>query len=122
MTTRVPVDMNLSPEWIPVLRGYGWDAVHWSAVGDTGARDAEIMARARAERFVVFTLGLLGNAGSHARRRSQRTAVAGAGYTPRKRVSASCGMAALRRYETELIAGALVVVEEDRSRVRILPL
>jgi predicted nuclease of predicted toxin-antitoxin system len=55
MTTRVLVDMNLSPEWIPVLRGYGWDAVHWTSVGDPRARDAEIMARARAERFVVFT-------------------------------------------------------------------
>ena len=43
ITTRVLVDMNLSPEWIPVLRSYGWDAVHWSAVGDPRARDAEIM-------------------------------------------------------------------------------
>jgi predicted nuclease of predicted toxin-antitoxin system len=30
--------------------------------------------------------------------------------------------AALRRYEDELTAGALVVVEEARSRVRVLPL
>jgi predicted nuclease of predicted toxin-antitoxin system len=31
-------------------------------------------------------------------------------------------VAALRRYEQALAAGALVVVEEGRSRVRVLPL
>jgi hypothetical protein len=31
-------------------------------------------------------------------------------------------LAALARYETELSAGALVVVEASRSRVRVLPL
>lgn len=31
-------------------------------------------------------------------------------------------LAALTRYEAELSAGALVVIEESRSRVRILPL
>jgi predicted nuclease of predicted toxin-antitoxin system len=46
--------MNLSTEWIPVLRDSGWDAVHWTSVGDPRARDAEIMAWARAEEFVVF--------------------------------------------------------------------
>ena len=31
-------------------------------------------------------------------------------------------IAALRQYETELATGAIVVVEEKRSRVRVLPL
>lgn len=31
-------------------------------------------------------------------------------------------LASLKRYEQELLAGALVVVEPARSRVRVLPL
>ena len=26
--------MNLSPQWVPVLRKHGWEAVHWSTIGD----------------------------------------------------------------------------------------
>jgi predicted nuclease of predicted toxin-antitoxin system len=41
------IDMNLSPEWVAVLRRHGWDAVHWSTVGNPRATDPDIMARAR---------------------------------------------------------------------------
>ena len=27
------VDMNLSPDWVTVLRAEGWEAEHWSRVG-----------------------------------------------------------------------------------------
>ena len=52
--------MNLSPEWVPALRGAGFDAVHWSTVGNPRAVDAEIMSWAREHDYVVFThdLGL----------------------------------------------------------------
>ncbi len=33
MRPKLLVDMNLSPQWIPVLQ-HGWPAVHWSDVGD----------------------------------------------------------------------------------------
>jgi hypothetical protein len=35
--------------------------------------------------------------------------------------SACLVLAALRQYEAELDAGALIVIEESKSRVRILP-
>jgi predicted nuclease of predicted toxin-antitoxin system len=47
MTLRLLIDMNLSIEWVAALAQHGYDAVHWSAVGDPKATDAEIMARAR---------------------------------------------------------------------------
>ena len=49
------VDMNLSPQWVPVLRKHGWRAVHLSTIGDPGASDKEIMDWARDQRYVVFT-------------------------------------------------------------------
>jgi predicted nuclease of predicted toxin-antitoxin system len=34
MTVPIVVDMNLSVEWIALLRQAGWTASHWSTVGD----------------------------------------------------------------------------------------
>ena len=122
MTTKVLVDMNLSPEWVPLLIGCGFEAIHWSTVGNPRARDTDIMAWARAHRFVVFThdldfaatLALTHAAGPSVLQLRGRAVLP-------ENVSAPV-VATLRRYETELMAGALVVVEENRSRVRILPL
>ena len=44
MSVRIVIDMNLSIEWVPVLAGHGWSAVHWSTVGDPRAEDSAIMA------------------------------------------------------------------------------
>jgi predicted nuclease of predicted toxin-antitoxin system len=44
---RIVVDMNLSPDWVGVLVRHGWEAVHWSMVGDPRAADPEIMSWAR---------------------------------------------------------------------------
>ena len=39
----VLVDMNLSPDWIPLLQQHGFQAAHWSSIGARGAEDSEIM-------------------------------------------------------------------------------
>jgi predicted nuclease of predicted toxin-antitoxin system len=122
MSLPIVVDMNLSVEWIPLLEQAGWTAVHWSSVGDPRADDATIMAWASAHKHVVFTHDLdfgtalaLTQAGepSVIQVRTQRV------------LSEHMGpivLAALKQYEQELSAGALVVVEPAKSRVRLLPL
>lgn len=52
---KLVVDMNLSPAGCAFFAAHGLDAVHWTAVGDPRAPDAEIMAWARAQGSVVFT-------------------------------------------------------------------
>jgi predicted nuclease of predicted toxin-antitoxin system len=49
------IDMNLAPRWAEYLLGSGWDAVHWSNIGDATAADSEIMAFALANDYVVLT-------------------------------------------------------------------
>lgn len=49
------VDMNLSPDWVAVLRAAGWEAEHWAQVGNPRATDTEIMAWAEERGWVVFT-------------------------------------------------------------------
>src|SRR5262245_10749977 len=52
---KVLLDMNLSPSWVAFLVDNGFDAVHWSQLGDPRAKDIEIMDWARTHDFVVFT-------------------------------------------------------------------
>ena len=49
------LDMNLSPRWIATLKDNGFEALHWSTVGQANARDSEIMAWAAANKYIVVT-------------------------------------------------------------------
>lgn len=118
----VLIDMNLSPEWVEVFERNGWQAVHWSTVGDPRATDRVIMDWARTNQFVVFTHDLdFGSllAVTHA---------AGPSVVQIRAQNVLPGhlegvvVAALRHYEALLEAGALISVDESTSRARILPL
>ncbi|MXX26084.1 MAG: hypothetical protein F4Z82_11665 [Caldilineaceae bacterium SB0668_bin_21] len=114
--------MNLSPDWVSLLKGNGWSEVHWSTAGDPLASDAAIMEWAVAHKYVVFTHDLdFGTmlALSHATGPSVLQFRA-ADVLPDR--LGDVILAALRQNDTELASGALVVVEEGRSRVRILPI
>ena len=52
---RFIVDMNLSPRWVEYLREAGFDAEHWSTVGEATATDALIMRTAQDQGAVVLT-------------------------------------------------------------------
>lgn len=52
------LDMNLSPAWVRFLEENGFEAVHWSTIGEPTATDAVIMAWARNRGFVVITYDL----------------------------------------------------------------
>ena len=122
MTTRLVVDMNLSPAWIQPLTAAGFSAVHWSTVGDPRAPDREIMAWALANDSIVVTHDLDFTtilALSHARGPSVvllRTRDTLANQMLHMTIKA------ISRHEGDLRSGAIVVVESGRSVVRILPL
>jgi len=52
---KILVDMNLSPLWIATFTESGWEALHWSEVGDSRAKDWELMSWARQHGYIVFT-------------------------------------------------------------------
>jgi predicted nuclease of predicted toxin-antitoxin system len=122
MSERLVIDMNLSPSWVAELAAHGWSAVHWSTVGDPSADDATIMAWARANGHVVFThdldfgtmLALAHATGpSVLQIRSQNILPEDIGPIV---------IAALRKHDADLAAGALLVVDPKKSRIRLLPL
>ncbi len=116
------VDMNLSPSWVTALEAGGFEAVHWSNIGRPDAPDNQLFDWARQHGYIVFThdmdfgamLALTGTESpSVFQIRTQNVGPA---------VLATRAIDLLRRFEIELEAGALVVVDELRERVRILPL
>lgn len=52
---KVLSDMNLSPNWVPLLEAAGFESVHWSTVGDPGASDRSILEWALTNGYIVFT-------------------------------------------------------------------
>lgn len=116
------IDMNLSPKWVSLFRDSGWEAVHWSAVGQATARDSEIMAYAAANDYVVVTHDLDFSAilaVTHGRKPSVvqiRAEDIGADAIGKQTV------AALRHIQAELETGALLTIEPDRTRLRLLPI
>ena len=98
--------------------------MHWSEVGAGNAPDVEIMTFARAHGYMVFAHDLDFGADScrHAGREAERgVAVPNPSIRPREAIGDAL-VAALRQMAGDLDEGALVTVEPDRMRVRLLPL
>ena len=122
MSITLLIDMNLSPDWVPVLTRGGWPAVHWSTVGDPRASDRTIMDWAAKHGYVLFThdldfgtlLALYHAAGPSV------IQVRADDVSPRH--LGSVVLTFLDQHEADLASGSLVVVDESRSRVRILPI
>jgi len=114
--------MNLSPRWIEVFERNGWQAVHWSTVGDHRTQDKVIMDWVKANEYLVFThdldFGVLlalnhSECPSVIQVRAQDVLPEHLGGVV---------IAAMKEHETLLEEGALIVVDESTNRVRILPI
>lgn len=122
MSIKILIDMNLSPDWIQLLQSNGWPAIHWSSIGDPKAPDDAIMNWALTNGYIVFThdldfgtlLALTHKAGPSV------IQVRSDDILPER--MGDKVIAALRQHEPDLESGALVVVDESRNRVRILPI
>lgn len=104
------LDMNLSPRWVEILRQAGHEAVHWSTVGRAVAEDHELMAWARTHGHVVVTNDL------------DFGAILAATEAVSPRSIGDRLLEALARFERDLLAGALITVDERRERARLLPI
>jgi len=105
-----------------LLRGSGWEARHWSAVGRAEARDGEIMAYAAANGYVVVTHDLDFGAILAVRHGEKPSVVQIRMEDVSPAANGSHVAAAIRHVESPLEAGALLTVEADRTRLRLLPL
>lgn len=52
---KILVDMNLSPSWVEFLKSRGYEAYHWSTIGDFSASDSVILEWVKENGCAVFT-------------------------------------------------------------------
>ena len=114
--------MNIATQWVSELRTAGWDTVHWRKTGDIRAADADILAWARLHSRVVLTHDLDFGAILASTKVNAPSVVQ---FRMQGMLPAEMGAHVIRclaDYEPQLAAGALIVFDERRSRVRMLPL
>jgi len=116
------VDMNLSPRWVGLLAGSGVQAIHWSMIGRSDAPDSEIMAYATANNYVVLTHDLDFSAILAATHGEKPSVVQIRADDVSPDVIGLRVIAALRQMESDLEEGALLTVDPNRTRLRLLPL
>lgn len=117
------IDQNRSPRLAELLREHGHDAVHTLELGLERAEDDELLSLAATEGRVIVSgdtdfgalLALLS-------RRSPSVILFRSRNTLTAEDQAVIILDHLGDLEQDLIAGAVVVVSDDRLRVRLLPL
>lgn len=119
---KLVVDMNLSPRWVSVLAAADISSVHWCDVGAHNASDSEIMDYARTNEYIVLTHDLDFGAILAANQGTKPSVVQirAADVTPE--AIAKSVIAALKQMEHELEEGALITVDPQHARLRVLPL
>lgn len=116
------VDMNLSPRWVKRLTDAGIEAAHWSNVGAINAPDSEIMAYARANDCVVLTHDLDFSAILAATHGEKPSVVQVRADDVSPDAIGKQVIVALKQMAPEIEAGALLTVDPNRTRLRVLPL
>ena len=116
------INMNPLPRWIDLFVDAGIEAVHWLRVGAKNAPDSEIMVYASTNDYVVLTHDLdfsailaatHGEKPSVVQIRAEDTSLDAIGRQV---------IIALRQMTAELDEGALLTVDPNRTRLRLLPL
>lgn len=118
---KILIDMNLSPDWVEVFEQQGWQSFHWSKVGDPRAPDIIIMDWARKNGYIVFTHDLdfgiiLATTGISGPSVIQVRTEDVMPQTLGNRL-----VQIIKQYESMLKSGALITVDDRKSRVRVLP-
>lgn len=118
----IVIDMNLSPSWEQIFKQASIASSHWSKIGSPQATDREIMKWAREHNHIVFTHDLDFGAILAATKAQGPSVLQLRSSNP---VPDHCGRMVIDviiRFSSELQSGALISLDENRSRISILPI
>jgi len=116
------VDMNLSPDWVPLLAARGWEARHWSELGPGNAPDTDLLRWARENAHVVLTQDLDFSQLLFTTRECGPSVVLLRMNDEFDSAAREHVLAALDQAQNALTAGALLTISGTRVRLRHLPI
>lgn len=119
---KILIDMNLSPDWCQALSQLGIESIHWSTVGEPTAPDSTLMEWAKSNGYIVFTHDLDFGSILAATQADAPSVIQVRVQDTFPDVLVNTVVAALKQFEPQLLAGALVTIDKNKSRVRILPI
>lgn len=119
---RFLIDMNLSPAWVTFLQKAGFEAVHWSEVGEPDAPDRRLMQWADEAGYIVITSDLDFSAILAATQRQRPSVLQIRSDVLTPAVIGPMVLRVIEQMRQDLEEGALISVDLQRARVRILPL
>ena len=115
------IDLALSPKTVKVLRDFGYEAVRINELGMAKSKDKELLTYAEQSGFVVITADLdFGDILAATRNRKPSVIIFRLKIPSPDHVN-SLLIEALPRIEDSLDTGAIVVIEDSRIRIRMLP-
>ncbi|OAG26925.1 DUF5615 family PIN-like protein [Thermodesulfatator autotrophicus] len=119
---KILVDVNLSPSLVLLLREKNYEAFHWSEIGSLSAKDEEILSWAKENKFIILTNDLDFGAILAATKADFPSVIQVRTLDVRPHVLLPKILYLLENYQEYLIQGALIVLDERKTRIRILPL
>jgi predicted nuclease of predicted toxin-antitoxin system len=119
---KILIDMNLSPRWAEVFSKNNIEAVHWSQIGLSGAMDSEIMTYAKTNGYAVFTHDLDFGAILAVTHNDKPSVIQIRTGDIDPTITAQLVINALRTAAEEIEKGALITIDLNKTRIRILPL
>ena len=119
---KIVIDMNISPDIVLILKNNGFEAIHWLTVGVSNAADREIIAWAKNNNHAILTHDLdFGTILAV----SQASAPSVIQIRTQNLLSSDFQtllISVLKQFQSELDRGALITIDPNRAKVRILPL
>lgn len=116
------IDMNLSPEWCKVFADVGWEAYHWSTIGDMRAPDHTLMKWALEHDCIVFTHDLDFGALLAATNASGPSVIQVRTQDIMPSAIGTIVISAISAHQSELLAGAILTVDLSKKKIRLLPM
>ena len=119
---KILIDMNLSPAWVKVLEKAGHTASHWSTIGSLNAPDREVLLWAEANGYLLFTHDLDFGVILAPTEAEGPSVIQIRAQDISPDHAKNLVLNIINQFAETLLQGALISLDEEKSRVRLLPL
>lgn len=119
---KILIDMNLPPRLARLFAESGIESAHWSSLGTPDAADSSIMEYARKHDYVVLTYDLDFSAILAATQDTKPSVIQLRTVDTTPETVVVPVVKAIEQVGAELQEGALLTIDLNRARLRLLPL